>query len=278
MKRRMEKIVFMVVVVIAIFSILFNAVNFDLRKRENQRNQEAALKKAVEIEAGIAERLGAMNFGIEKYVDWAAKYNQTALLESLDGDLDNDGLLNYLEYAHGTDPTKLDTDEDKFSDKQELINGYDPDDDGKSRLNIQIKIDKLSIDAPMIWSNSTKDVEMLKDLENGVAHFYKTASPGQIGNMIISGHSSNYAWAKGNYNSIFKDLNSLEVGDDIVVVSSQKNGRIITYKYKVHEKFITTADDSRVFEETNEPTVTLSTCWPIGTSLKRLIVKAAIEN
>ena len=227
---------------------------------------------------GLAERLGTMNFGIEKYTDWAAKYNQTALIDSLDGDLDDDGIPNYLEYAYGTNPTSTDTDQDNFTDKQELINGYDPYDDGRSRLNVQIKIEKLGIAAPMIWSSSTKDVEMLKDLENGVTHFYKTAAPGQIGNMIISGHSSNYAWAKGNYNSIFKDLNNLETGDEVVVVSSQQNGRIITYKYKVIDKFVTTADDQKVFEETDEPTLTLSTCWPIGTSSKRLIVKAVIEK
>jgi sortase A len=117
---------------------------------------------------------------------------------------------------------------------------------------------------------------MLAELENGVGHYMKTASPGQNGNMIISGHSSNYIWAKGNYNHIFKDLNNLAAGDIITVRTAQKNGRNITFRYKVAEKFVTAPDDERIFAETETPALTLSTCWPLGTNLRRIIVKADI--
>jgi len=117
---------------------------------------------------------------------------------------------------------------------------------------------------------------MLRDLESGAAHYAKTAAPGQIGNMIISGHSSNYIWAKGDYNYIFKNLNNLEVGDKVVFRTVQKNGKVITYNYTITEKFVTSPDDEKIFAETKNPTLTLSTCWPLGTNFKRLIVKGEL--
>jgi LPXTG-site transpeptidase (sortase) family protein len=92
----------------------------------------------------------------------------------------------------------------------------------------------------------------------------------------MSGHSSNYVWAKGGYNYVFKELNNLENGDIVKFKIVQKNGRIINFKYKVSEKFITTPDDAKIFEETTKPILTLSTCWPLGTNFKRLIVKAEL--
>ena len=129
----------------------------------------------------------------------------------------------------------------------------------------------------MVWSKSENENDQLADLASGVAHFPQTASPGQNGNMIISGHSSNYVWAKGNYNYIFKNLNNLKPGDVVDVKTVQQNGKIITYHYKISEKFTTVANDARIFEDTDGPTLTLSTCWPLGTNLRRLIVKAEIQ-
>ena len=117
---------------------------------------------------------------------------------------------------------------------------------------------------------------MEKDLESGLAHFMKTAAPGQNGNLIVSGHSSNFVWAKGGYNHIFEKLNDLQVGDLVTIQTVQKNGRMFEYQYKITDKFVTTANDQKIFENTPNPTLTLSTCWPLGTNLKRLIVKAEI--
>ena len=126
----------------------------------------------------------------------------------------------------------------------------------------------------MIWSKSAEEASLQTDLESGVVLYPKTASPGQNGNAVISGHSSNYVWAKGNYNHIFKDLNNLAIGDTVDVKTIQKNGRVIAYHYQISGKTITSSDDQKIFDATPDPTITLTTCWPLGTNLKRLIVKA----
>jgi len=51
-------------------------------------------------------------------------------------DTDEDGLSNVIEDSLGTDKNKLDTDGDGFSDKDEILNGYNP--IGEGLLNIDI--------------------------------------------------------------------------------------------------------------------------------------------
>lgn len=208
------------------------------------------------------------------YDEWAIRYGLTSANNKYDDDPDGDGLPNYLEYVHLTDPLNPDTDGDGFSDKQEIINGYDPDAPGDAKPSVEISIAKINISAPMLWSKSADENSQLEDLKSGVAHFPKTAAPGQPGNMIVSGHSSNYVWVKGDYNYIFKDLNNLEKGDVITIKTIQQNGRVIIFHYSVADKFVATPDDHRIFENTQDPTLTLSTCWPLGTNFRRLIVKA----
>jgi len=76
----------------------------------------------------------------------------------------------------------------------------------------------------------------------------------------------------------FKDLDNLEKGDVITTTTFQKNGKIIIYRYQVSDKFVTVPNDARIFENSDSPILTLSTCWPIGTAFRRLIVKAELQK
>jgi LPXTG-site transpeptidase (sortase) family protein len=230
-----------------------------------------------DLNQDIQDRIGSSDTAYINYSEWSDLFDLPAKESGLDADPDEDGLPNYHEYIHGTDPKNTDTDGDKFSDRQELINGYDPDASGDIRLKTEISISKIGVSAPMVWSESTNEKDMLADLKGGLSHFSKTASPGMSGNMIVSGHSSANLWARGAYDTIFRNLNDLEKGDRIKVKTIQRNGRVVIYYYDVTEKKITTADDPSIFENTSKPTLTLSTCWPLGFDYKRLIVKAEIE-
>jgi LPXTG-site transpeptidase (sortase) family protein len=210
------------------------------------------------------------------YNVWAGQNGLIGANAKLNADPDGDGLKNYLEYLHGTDPKKADTDGDGFTDKQEITNGFDPAAPGDARSAVEIAISKIGVNAPMVWSASDNEKDQLADLAKGVAHFPSTASPGQTGNMIVSGHSSNYVWAKGSFNYIFKNLNNLMPGDVVDVKTVQQNGKAFVYHYKISEKFTTTPDDSKIFENTSVPALTLSTCWPLRTNLRRLIVKGEL--
>lgn len=200
-------------------------------------------------------------------------------LENNDYNLDPDGdnLPNYLEYAHLTNPLKADTDGDGYTDSEEIKNGYDPAQPGDARLSYQLIINKIGATAPIIWSASDNEELMQEDLKKGVIIYPQTGVPGQSGNTVISGHSSNYTWVAGDYNYIFQDINSLGVGDEIVIKAAQNNGRTFEYKFKVSLKKVTTADDPQIFQKTTNSTLTISTCWPLGTRWKRLIVKAELQ-
>ncbi|MDO8241195.1 MAG: sortase [Candidatus Moranbacteria bacterium] len=260
---------------LAVFMGAFYLVNLDFSFLTGKTTQITGSIQKTQTDDELQKRIGSTEVGSIGFVDWARANNLTGA-NIYDADADGDGLANYLEYTHGTDPNNVDTDKDGFSDKQEIANGYDPDAPGDSKPMVNIQIEKIGVEAPMVWSLSNDEKNMLSELENGVSHFFKTAAPGQNGNAVISGHSSNYIWAKGNFNHIFKNLNDLEQGDTIIVRSMQKNGKIIVNRYAVGDKFVTVPDDERIFAETQNSSLTLSTCWPLGTNFKRLIVKAEL--
>ncbi len=272
----LKKVVLFASLFLAVFFGLFYLVNFDF-SRTKEYSPEKNVISDFDLNEEFKKRLGGTVFSLESYADWASRYGLSGSKKGLDEDSDKDLLPNYLEYVHGTNPINADTDGDKYTDKQEIVNGYDPDDlTGNSKTIFLVRIDKINVEAPMIWSKSENEKEMLTDLEKGVSHYAGTATPGQLGNAVISGHSSNYIWAKGNYNHIFKDLNKLENGDKINIKTIQKNGRVITYEYMVSGKYIDAPDDERIFENTDNSILTLSTCWPLGTNLKRLVLKASM--
>lgn len=132
-----------------------------------------------------------------------------------------------------------------------------------------IKMPALSITAPISWRvpNTAKDVSV--GLETGVIQVDGSALPGEKGNVYVTGHSSNYIWAKGNYNSIFAILSNLLIGDYIYL---QYNNQ--TYEYKVKSQKVVAATDLSVLERGDKSGLSIVTCWPVGTALKRLVVMA----
>lgn len=107
-------------------------------------------------------------------------------------------------------------------------------------------------------------------LQQGVVHYPGTAIPGQVGNVFITGHSSYYPWDPGQFKDVFAVLGQLEVGDEYFVYYDQK-----PYTYKVTEKFEVTPDNVDVLQQPHDKKIsTLMTCTPVGTTLRRLIVRA----
>lgn len=259
---------------LAVFFAAFYIVNLDLGPAKKM-SPNAKIAPEVSSDFELKKRLSDRNIGFAGFSDWAMA-NSLVGADIYDADPDKDLISNYLEYAYGTNPNKADTDGDGYTDKQEIDFGFDPDYPGDAKSLVYIRIDKINVEAPMVWSRTTEEKGMLFDLEKGVAHFDRTAAPGQPGNMIVSGHSSNYIWAKGDYNHVFKDLNNLEIGDAVTVKTIQKNGRIIVYNYKIKDKFMASPDDEKIFATDANSILTLSTCWPLGTNFKRLIIQAEL--
>lgn len=107
-------------------------------------------------------------------------------------------------------------------------------------------------------------------LTQGVAHAQGTSLPGESGNIFIFSHSSENFYEAIRYNSIFYLLPKLEMGDTITLY--YKNTR---YDFHVKEKKIVAATDLKYLTAKSQtPQLTLMTCYPPGTNLKRFIVVA----
>lgn len=133
----------------------------------------------------------------------------------------------------------------------------------------KIVISKIDVDAPIVESRSVDEKDILDALTRGIAHYPNTPMPGEVGNVFVTGHSSNYLWAEGDYNYAFSLLNKLEAGDDIVVYYDG-----IRYVYRVFSVSVVGPKDVSAMNQTNDSVISLMTCDPVGTNWKRRIVKA----
>ena len=134
-------------------------------------------------------------------------------------------------------------------------------------------IPKIAVDkTPIIFTaNASSQASLDKAMEEGVAWFNiqgANAKPGERGNFVLSGHSSNDWLDPGNYNFIFGPLEKMKEGDPIYVNYEGKR-----YTYTVTgTKVVKPTDVSALQIGTDKPRITLITCTPLGTALNRLLV------
>jgi sortase A len=134
-------------------------------------------------------------------------------------------------------------------------------------------IPKINVDVPVNY-NVTPDYDsQMKAMENGVAWFGipgANSKPGQVGNTVLSGHSSNDVIDPGSYKFIFARLDHLNKGDTIYV-----NYNSTRYTYTITQKEVVKPTQvNKLVYAGDKPILTLITCTPIGTSLNRLLVTA----
>lgn len=136
----------------------------------------------------------------------------------------------------------------------------------QSSSTYSISIPKLKI------INAEVDIGSM-DLKKSLIQYPKTALPGQLGNAVIFGHSVlPQFFNPKSYLTIFSTLYKLKTGDEILVDFDN-----IHYKYVVEEMFEVQPTDLSVLEQRfDSRTLTLITCSPPGTYLRRLIVKAKL--
>lgn len=149
-------------------------------------------------------------------------------------------------------------------------------------LNIEITPYENRIVIPKLWKNiplvdiknrqvdSTQELEniFMEELENGVVRYPGTALPGQEWNAFIFWHSSNFPWMNGSYNDVFSNLNFLDSWDEVIIYYNQKK-----FIYKIKEKKVIKPGDVSILKrDAGKKELSIMTCWPIWTTLNRLIV------
>lgn len=150
---------------------------------------------------------------------------------------------------------------------------------GSREQVIVAKDSHFSILIPKIGANSkvypnidpTNESEFLEVLKHGVAHAKGSVFPGISGNTYLFAHSVDNWWNVGRYNAVFYLLKDLSEGDEIVVFFENKR-----FNYVVSQKVISDPTDISFLSQAQkgEQKLVLQTCWPPGTTWKRLYVIA----
>ncbi len=138
----------------------------------------------------------------------------------------------------------------------------------------RIIIPKINVDAPVVYDVPSLDEPVVQNaLKSGVIHYPipgASANPGEKGNAVFLGHSSNDVFDDGNYKFIFVQLEQMTAGDRFYI---NYKGTRYTYTVRSTETILPNQVDKLVTQE-DRPTVTLVTCTPVGTAQKRFLVHA----
>lgn len=122
----------------------------------------------------------------------------------------------------------------------------------------RIQIEGIDVDSSIYQG---QDWEQLK---KGVGQFIGSAAPGQPGNLVLAAHNDIYG-------EIFRDLDQLERGDEIVISSERQ-----TYTYVVRETLVVEPTETWVMEPTEHASATLISCYPYLVDNKRIVVFAEL--
>jgi sortase A len=118
----------------------------------------------------------------------------------------------------------------------------------------RIEIAAIDVDKPVYQGI---DWEQLK---KGVGQVIGSAVPGQTGNLVLAAHNDIFG-------EIFRDLDELAPGDEIVVSTERQ-----AYTYVVREIRIVEPTAVEVMEPTNFASITLISCYPYRVNTKRIVV------
>lgn len=105
-------------------------------------------------------------------------------------------------------------------------------------------------------------------LKRGVGMYVSewTTTPDEKGHTVLSGHRE----------TVFTNLGDINEGDSLYYEYEQKR-----YEYKVDKTWVTDAGDRSVIVDKDEPTLTLTTCYPfnfVGDAPERYIIQASLVN
>lgn len=123
----------------------------------------------------------------------------------------------------------------------------------------RIVIPAIDVNHPVVEGD---DWETLK---RGVGHTPWSANPGKVGNSVMSAHNDIFG-------EIFRHLNKMELGDEIFVHTSTQ-----VHRYVVKATRIIKPTEVDVMNPTNQPVLTLISCYPYLVDSHRVVVIAELE-
>jgi len=134
-----------------------------------------------------------------------------------------------------------------------------------------ILIPKIDLNTKVLANINPADKSQYRQaLKTGVAHAAGTYLPGEKGRVFLFGHSTDYIWNVPRFNAVFYLLKELKSGDEIDIVYQGKR-----YIYQVSDrKIVDPSEVAYLKPKWGEEEIILQTCWPPGTTWKRLLIFA----
>ncbi len=137
--------------------------------------------------------------------------------------------------------------------------------------DFSIYIPKINLSSKIIANVDPNSPEAYKvELQNGVAHAKGSYLPGEGGSVFLFAHSTDTIANILRYSAKFFAVKDLGVGDEILIEFNHNQ-----YKYVINARKIINPSDLDSIRGLNSDLI-LSTCYPPGTSLQRLIIFAEI--
>jgi sortase A len=121
---------------------------------------------------------------------------------------------------------------------------------------VRIQIPAIGVDHPIVQGDGWEQ------LKKGVGQHVGTANPGQEGNMVLSAHNDIFG-------EIFRFLDQLSPGDEIIIFTN-----IRSYTYVITNTQVVEPTFVQVMDSTNDPTITLVSCYPYLIDNERIVVQA----
>ncbi|NPV56491.1 MAG: class D sortase [Anaerolineae bacterium] len=125
---------------------------------------------------------------------------------------------------------------------------------------VRIQIPAIGVDAPVVQGDGWEQ------LKKGVGQHVGTANPGEDGNVVLAAHNDVFG-------EIFRDLDRLQNGDQIILFTNQR-----TYTYVIDTNKIVEPTAVEVMAPTNVPIVTLISCYPYLVSNQRIVVSGSLQE
>jgi sortase A len=123
----------------------------------------------------------------------------------------------------------------------------------------RIVIPAIEVDALVVEGDRPEQLKL------GVGHYLNGIDPGERGNMVLSAHNDIYG-------EIFRHLDDLELGDEVIVYAGDQ-----PYRYIITAKQIVDEDQVSVLASTTKPVTTLISCYPYMVDTHRIVVIAELQ-
>ena len=124
----------------------------------------------------------------------------------------------------------------------------------------RVQIPAIGVDAPVVQGDGEEQ------LKKGVGQNNRSANPGKSGNLILAAHNDVYG-------EIFRDLDQLKAGDEIIIHTNQR-----AYTYVIVNSEVVEPTYVQVMDQTPDPTVTLISCYPYLVDNQRIVVQGRLDS